>query len=235
MYSYPLTEEPMEIIKALLADDHAVIRSGIRSLLESEGDVEVIAEADNGQEALQQVQTHHPDLAILDIRMPIMNGLEATQRIRQVMPDTKILILSMHDDEEYILQSVDSGASGYLLKGSSKEEFLRAVRAVYSGEKYFSAEVSQVFVNSYLYGRSPARADKPPEPQKYDLTKREKQILRLLFEGVSNKDIAEQLNKSVRTVETHRFNIMKKLNVNNVVELLKKMEEEQGLKEFLYQ
>ena len=226
----------METIKALLADDHAVIRSGIRSLLESEGDVQVIAEANNGQEALTQVQAHQPDLAILDIRMPVMNGLEATQRIRKAAPDTKVLILSMHDDEEYILQSVDSGASGYLLKGSSKEEFLRAVRAVYAGEKYFSAEVSQVFVNSYLHGRSPARGTlTSAEPQTYDLTKREKQILRLLFEGVGNKEIAEQLNKSVRTVETHRFNIMKKLEVNNVVELLKKIEEEPRLKDFLYQ
>ena len=225
----------METIKALLADDHAVIRSGIRSLLESEGDIQVIAEANDGQEALQQVQTHHPDLSILDIRMPVMNGLEATQRIRQAVPDSKILILSMHDDEEYILQSVDSGASGYLLKGSSKEEFLRAVRAVHAGEKYFSAEVSKVFVNTYLHGRSPAHPASSPEPQTYDLTKREKQILRLLFEGVGNKEIAEQLNKSIRTVETHRFNIMKKLDVNNVVELLKKIEEEKGLKDFLYQ
>ena len=226
----------MQTIKALLADDHAVIRSGIRSLLESEGDVQVIAEANNGQEALQQVETYQPDLAILDIRMPVMNGLEATRRIRKAVPDTKILILSMHDDEEYILQSVDSGASGYLLKGASKEEFLRAVRAVHAGEKYFSAEVSQVFVNNYLHGRSPSRGTAAPaEPQTYDLTKREKQILQLLFEGIGNKEIAEQLNKSIRTVETHRFNIMKKLEVNNVVELLKKIEEEPRLKEFLYQ
>ena len=224
----------MKTIKALLADDHAVVRSGIRALLESEGDVQVIAEADNGQEALHQVQTHRPDLAILDIRMPVMNGLEATRRIRKETPDTKILILSMHDDEEYILQSVDSGASGYLLKGSSKEEFLRAVRTVQAGEKYFSAEVSQVFVNNYLHGRSSGPAPLA-ESRTYDLTKREKQILRLLFEGVGNKDVAEQLNKSVRTVETHRFNIMKKLAVKNVVELLKKVEEEPGLKEFLYQ
>lgn len=225
----------MEPIKTLVADDHAVIRSGIRALLESEGDIEVIAEASNGQKALQQVQAHQPDLAILDIRMPIMNGVEAARHIRREVPDTKILILSMHDDEEYILQSVDSGALGYLLKGSSKEEFLQAVRTVYAGEKYFSAEVSQVFVDSYLHGRSPGRVATAVEAQTYDLTKREKQILRLLFEGVSKKDIAEQLNKSVRTVETHRFNIMKKLEVKNVVELLKKIEEQRGLKEFLYQ
>ncbi len=228
-------EEKMETIKAILADDHGVVRSGIRSLLESEGDIQVIAEADNGQEAIQQVAALSPDLAIVDIRMPVMNGLEATQRIRQSAPNTKVLILSMHDDEDYILQSVESGASGYLLKGSSKEEFLRAVRTVYAGEKYFSADVSRVFVNNYLNTRKHQVAPATDQlDTSYDLTKREKQILRMLTEGISNKDIAEKLNKSVRTIETHRFNIMKKLGVNNVVELLKKVEDDRGLKEFLY-
>lgn len=227
--------ESMDHIKAILADDHAVVRSGIKSLLESEGDIQVVGEADNGQEALQQVATHHPDIAILDIRMPVMNGLEATQKISEAENNVKVLILSMHDDEEYILQSVECGAAGYLLKGSSKEEFLKAVRTVYAGERYFSADVSRVFVNNYL-NRKPS-VDPVPATQTqntYDLTKREKQILRLLFEGVGNKEIAEQLNKSIRTVETHRFNIMKKLGVNNVVELIKKIEEEPTLKNELY-
>ena len=225
----------MERIKAILADDHGVVRSGIKSLLESEGDIQVVAEADNGQEALQQVESFHPDIAILDIRMPVMNGLEASQKITQADENVKVLILSMHDDEEYILQSVECGAAGYLLKGSSKEEFLKAVRTVYTGERYFSADVSRVFVNNYL-NRKPAAVTKPTADiqNTYELTKREKQILRLLFEGVGNKEIAEQLNKSIRTVETHRFNIMKKLGVNNVVELIKKIEEEQVLKDELY-
>nr|WKN38372.1 response regulator transcription factor [Tunicatimonas sp. TK19036] len=227
--------ESMERIKAILADDHGVVRSGIKSLLESEGDIQVVAEADNGQEALQQVENLHPDIAILDIRMPVMNGLEASQKITQADENVKVLILSMHDDEEYILQSVECGAAGYLLKGSSKEEFLKAVRTVYTGERYFSADVSRVFVNNYL-NRKPTAVTKPNADiqNTYELTKREKQILRLLFEGVGNKEIAEQLNKSIRTVETHRFNIMKKLGVNNVVELIKKIEEEQVLKDELY-
>ena len=225
----------METIKAILADDHGVVRSGIRSLLESEGDIQVIGEADNGQEALQQVKQLNPDLAIVDIRMPVMNGIEATQQIRQQVPATKVLILSMHDDEDYILQSVESGASGYLLKGSSKEEFLKAVRTVYAGEQYFSADVSRVFVNNYLNNRRQTEPVPETAVETHDLTKREKQILRLLADGVGNKEIAEKLNKSIRTVETHRFNIMKKLGVNNVVELLKKVEEEKSLKDFLYQ
>ncbi|WKN45245.1 response regulator transcription factor [Tunicatimonas pelagia] len=225
----------MDHIKAVLADDHGVVRSGIKSLLESEGDIQVVAEAENGQEALQQVATYQPDIAILDIRMPIMNGLEATQKISEQEQKVKVLILSMHDDEEYILQSVESGAAGYLLKGSSKEEFLKAVRTVHEGERYFSADVSRVFVNNYL-NQKPSKVNRAPNVSQntYDLTKREKQILRLLFEGVGNKEIAEQLDKSIRTVETHRFNIMKKLGVNNVVELIKKIEDEQVLKGTLY-
>lgn len=227
-------EEKMETIKTILADDHSVVRSGIKSLLESEGDIEVIAEADNGLEALKKVEAYTPDLAILDIRMPVMNGIEATQKIRKTVPNTKVLILSMHDEENYVLQSVECGASGYLLKGSSKDEFLRAVRKVYAGEKYFSADVAKIFVNNYLSARRYAEPVEAQENQAFDLTKRERQILRMLSEGINNKEIAEKLNKSVRTIETHRFNIMKKLEVSNVVELLKKIEEEPGLKEALY-
>lgn len=227
----------MEPIKrAILADDHGVVRSGIKSLLESEGDVEIIGEASTGREAIEQVKLHQPELAILDIRMPELNGLEATYQISRQYPKTKVLILSMHDDEDYVLQSVENGASGYLLKGSSKEEFLKAVRTVHAGGQYFSADVSRVFVKNYLSARKPGAASAAAagaESPDYELTKRERQILRLITEGVSNKEIAEKLNKSVRTIETHRFNIMKKLDVSNLVELLKKIEEEKSLREAL--
>jgi DNA-binding NarL/FixJ family response regulator len=224
--------EPLK--RAILADDHGVVRSGIKSLLESEGDVEIIGEASTGREAIEQVKRHQPELAILDIRMPDLNGLEATYQISRQYPKTKVLILSMHDDEDYVLQSVENGASGYLLKGSSKEEFLKAVRTVHAGGQYFSADVSRVFVKNYLSARKPgaaAAAAAGAESHDYELTKRERQILRLITEGVSNKEIAEKLNKSVRTIETHRFNIMKKLDVSNLVELLKKIEEEKSLRE----
>jgi DNA-binding NarL/FixJ family response regulator len=228
-------EGKKDMIRALLADDHGVVRSGIKSLLESEGDVQVVVEAENGEEALQQIKKLTPELAILDVRMPLMTGLEVTQQVRKSGLPTKVLILSMHDDEDYVLQAIESGASGYLLKGSSKEEFLKAVRTVYKGEKYFSADVARVFIDSYLNVRKQAAPALQPEAKDYDLTKREKQILQMLADGIGNKEIAERLHKSVRTIETHRFNIMKKLDVNNVVELLKKVEEDKGLKEFLSQ
>ncbi|MEK6477155.1 response regulator transcription factor [Catalinimonas sp. 4WD22] len=228
-------EETRETIKATLADDHGVVRSGIKSLLESEGDIEVISEAENGQEALRQVKQLSPDLAILDVRMPEMTGLEVAKLIKKSGFTTKVLILSMHDDEDYILQAVESGASGYLLKGSSKEEFLKAVRTVHRGEKYFSADVSRVFIDSYLNTRHPQAPAPQTSAKDYDLTKREKQILMMLADGIGNKEIAGRLNKSIRTIETHRFNIMKKLDVSNVVELLKKVEDDKGLKDFLAQ
>ncbi|MDN3690542.1 response regulator transcription factor [Cyclobacterium jeungdonense] len=223
----------MEKIKVVLADDHLVVRSGIKNLLENEGDIEVIGEASNGEEALTVVEKLKPDLLIIDIRMPVMNGLEATKRLTQSTPSARSLILSMHDDEDYILQSIESGASGYLLKDTSKEEFLKAIKTVHQGGKYFSGDISQVLVNNYLTFKDRKVTNKTSGVNQYEITKREKQILKMIAEGIANKEIAEQLGKSIRTVETHRFNIMKKLKVNNVVELLKKIDEEPGLKEHI--
>jgi len=219
----------MQEIKVVLADDHVVVRNGIKMLLESAGEIIVIGEASNGQEALEVVKQLQPDVLIIDIRMPIMNGLEATGKLGSYSENTKALILSMHNDEEYVLQAMDSGASGYLLKDTSKEEFIKAIYNVSQGGKYFSGDISNVLVNSYLN----VKGNKPVKTyetiNQYDLTKREKEILKLIIAGINNKDIADQLGKSVRTIETHRFNIMKKLNVNNVVELIKKVEEESVL------
>ncbi len=224
----------METIKVILADDHGVVRSGIRTLLESEGDISVIAEASNGQEALEKVEQFQPDLLVVDIRMPVLNGIEATRRLPQYSTITKALVLSMHDDEEYILQSIESGAFGYLLKDTSKEEFLKAIRMVYHGEKYFSGEISGILVNNFMNFKRKEEPGVHADVHTYEITKREKQILRMLADGINNKEIAENLNKSVRTIETHRFNIMKKLKVNNVVELLKKVEDDRSLKEYIY-
>jgi DNA-binding NarL/FixJ family response regulator len=220
----------MEIIKVILADDHGVVRSGIKSLLETEKDIEVIAEASNGQEALEKVKTWRPDLIIIDVRMPVMNGIEATRKIHEEVPATRVLVLSMHDDEEYVLQALECGASGYLLKDASKEEFLKAVKMVYQGEMYFSGELSGLLVGGFRKKAVPTASEVSAA---YDLTRREKQILSMLTRGINNKEIADKLDKSVRTIETHRFNIMKKLKVNNVVELLKKVENERGLKELI--
>ena len=220
----------MEEIKVVLADDHVVVRNGIKMLLENEGEIKVIGEASDGYEALEAVKNLQPDVLVIDIRMPNMNGLEATSKLKSVSDRTKALILSMHNDEDYILQSVESGASGYLLKDTSKDEFLKAIRSVYHGGKYFSGDISNVLVNSYLTVKNPKSGANKDQGNDYELTKREKEILKLIYEGVGNKEIAEQLNKSIRTIETHRFNIMKKLKVGNVVELFKKVEEDAGLK-----
>lgn len=217
----------METIKVILADDHVIVRNGIKILLESEGEVEVIAEASNGQEAIDQVKQHHPDILISDIKMPVMNGLEATAALKRISPNTKTLILSMHDDEEYIIKSVEAGASGYLLKDTTKEEFVKALKSVLEGNKYFSGDISDVLVKGYL-NKNSGTSKKPSgdsKPQSaYHITKREKQILQLVYAGRSNKEIADELQKSIRTVETHRFNIMKKLGVGNVTELIRKID-----------
>ncbi|WP_163378782.1 response regulator transcription factor [Cyclobacterium sp. SYSU L10401] len=223
----------MEKIKVVLADDHVVVRNGIKNLLENEGDITVVGEASNGEEALAAVEKLKPDLLIIDIRMPVMNGLEATKILSKNPGSTRSLILSMHDDEDYILQSVDSGAAGYLLKDTSKDEFLKAIKTIHQGGKYFSGDISQVLVNSYLNVKDRKIVQPMGTAKRYEITKREKQILRMIADGMGNKEIAEQLGKSIRTIETHRFNIMKKLKVSNVVELLKKIEEEPGLKDHI--
>lgn len=220
----------MENISVVLADDHVVVRDGIKMLLENEDEINVIGEASDGAEALEVVRKLQPDVLVIDIRMPKMNGLEATSQLGNYSDKTKALILSMHNDEEYIVQSVESGASGYLLKDSTKNEFLKAIRSVSKGGKYFSGDISNVLVNSYLNSKKPNQEQSTVYENNFDLTKREKEILKLIYQGVGNKEIAEQLKKSIRTIETHRFNIMKKMKVGNVVELLKKIDEEQNLK-----
>lgn len=220
----------MDTIKVILADDHVIVRNGIKILLESEGEVEVIAEASNGQEAIEKVKQLKPDILISDIRMPIMNGLEATAELKKESPETKTLILSMHDDEEYIIKSVECGASGYLLKDTTKEEFVKALKSILEGHKYFSGDISDVLVNGYLNknigGSAPSGDSGTMVKTDYHITKREKQILQLVYEGHSNKEIADELGKSIRTVETHRFNIMKKLEVSNITELIRKIDSE---------
>ncbi|MFL0685584.1 LuxR family two component transcriptional regulator [Algoriphagus aquaeductus] len=224
----------MQPIQVVLADDHVVVRNGIKMLLENEKEITVIGEASDGIEALEEVKEKQPDLLIIDIRMPHMNGLEATSKLKNYSSKTRSLILSMHQDEDYILQAVENGADGYLLKDSSREEFLKAIRTVSQGGKYFSGDVSNILVNSLLNKKNPAsKAATTEEEHPYDLTKREKQILQLVYEGTGNKEIADSLGKSIRTIETHRFNIMKKLKVNNVVELLKKVDDEPNLKRSL--
>lgn len=211
----------MDKINIVLADDHVLVRKGIRAMLESDSDIHVVGEADNGAEALEAARRLHPDILVLDIRMPEMNGLEAAARLGSYSPDTKAVILSMHDSEEYVLQALNAGAYGYLLKDTDKAEFLKALRQVHSGAKYFSGAVSNILANRILEAK-PFTSKSTVEQDEYHLTRREKEILRMVIDGKHNKDIAEASGKSIRTIETHRFNIMKKLGVNNAIDMVNK-------------
>ena len=210
----------MEKINIVLADDHILVRKGIKAMLESEEELNVIGEAGNVREALEVARTLHPDILVLDIRMPEMTGIEAAARLSQFSPTTKALILSMHDSEEYVLQSLDAGAYGYLLKDTDKTEFVKALKQIHGGNKYFSGAVSNVLANRLLNAKSLVK--NPSIEDQYHLTKREREILRMIINGTPNKEIADSLNKSVSTVETHRFNIMKKLGVNNAIDMVNK-------------
>lgn len=209
-----------ETINIVLADDHVLVRNGIKAMLESDAAIHVIGEADNGRQALDAARLLHPHILVLDIRMPEMTGLEAAAQLDQYAPDTKALILSMHDSEEYVLQALDAGAYGYLLKDTDKTEFIKAIKQVRSGQKYFSGAVSNVLADRLLNAK-PLRATAPAEDP-YHLTRKEKEILSLVIDGKQNKQIADALGKSIRTIETHRFNIMKKLSVNNAIDMVNK-------------
>lgn len=212
----------------ILVDDHSLVRDGIRALLESETDLDVIGEGADGLEAIALVKEKNPDLLIIDIRMPKMTGIEAVQRLSKSNPEVKCIILSMHDSEEYILQSVAAGAKGYLLKDTGKAEFIKAIHAVQDGGKYYSGDISNVLVNNLLKPQ-PQTVEilKNPSPTStpFELTKKEIQVLELVLSGLTNQQISEKLQNSKRTVETHRFNLMRKMEVKNLMDLSKKAQE----------
>ncbi|WP_422082835.1 response regulator transcription factor [Ulvibacterium sp.] len=212
-------------IKIILADDHALVRDGIRALLEEESDMEVVGEVSNGYEALEMVSEKTPDILIIDIRMPELGGIETVERLNKSQAaETKCIILSMHDSEEYILKSVQAGASGYLLKDTDKNEFLKAIHAVQDGGKYFSGDISNVLVNNIISPKNQVtpQLSKKDKDIPFDLTNKELQVLELVLAGFTNKEISEKLQNSKRTIETHRFNLMKKMQVKNLMDLSKK-------------
>lgn len=206
-------------IKVLLIDDHHLVRKGIRLLLEDVEDIEVIGEASNGKEGLEKIKMLQPDLALVDISMPEMNGIEMVGQAKKQFPQFKSLILSMHNSEEYILQSLDAGACGYMLKDSTQEEMLRAIREVNKGERFFSNAVANLIINAYM--NLNRQVQHQNDKKKTILSDREKEIIALLIEGLNSKEIAEKLDLSVRTVDNHRANIMKRLQVRNTAELVK--------------
>ncbi|MBU2948360.1 response regulator transcription factor [Zobellia uliginosa] len=213
----------------ILADDHSLVRDGIRALLESESDLKVIGEASDGMEAIEMVNRNSPDLLIIDIRMPKMTGIEAVEKLSAQNSPVKCIILSMHDSEEYILQSVKAGARGYLLKDTGKVEFIKAIHSVREGGKYYSGDISNVLVNNLLGSgggtsiETPKKADSTSN--QFDLTNKELQVLELVLSGLTNKQISEKLQNSKRTVETHRFNLMRKMEVKNLIDLSKKAQQ----------
>lgn len=203
-------------IRILLADDHALVRAGLRALLENMTDVVVVAEASNGREALEVIRSLQPDIALMDIEMPELNGVEATLRLSQDLARTKVIVLSMHEQETYVRNALRAGASGYLLKGSLPTELELAIRAVHRGERYLSPRISGRVIDGYVSEAGPGAAD-PLER----LTSRQREVLQLVAEGHSTKDIAVRLNLSVKTVETHRADIMTRLDIHDVPGLVR--------------
>lgn len=200
-------------IRLVIADDHIVVREGLVSLLNDEPDIQVLGQAGSGQEAVAQARKYRPDIILLDISMPDLNGLEATRMIKTELPHTKILILTMHDQNAFFFEALRAGASGYILKGSRSEKLLDAIRDVHSGGIYLSPELAGGLVQDYI--------QRNPEPLENDpLTEREREVLSLIAQGLTNSEIAEKLTLSVNTVKTHRLHIYRKLELRNRSELI---------------
>jgi len=203
-------------IRILLADDHTVVRQGLRKLLEERPDWEVIAEAGDGREAVRLAEQHKPDVAILDVAMPLLNGIEATRQITKRAPSTRVLVLSMHADEAYVTQILQAGATGYLLKDSADVDLLKAVSEAAQGRSFFSPAIARVMLDDYVR----QLADKGVTDRYESLSAREREIFQLIAEAKTNKEIAALLNVSPSTVETHRAHIMEKLDLHSAAEIV---------------
>jgi len=201
--------------KVVIAEDHTILRAGLQALLTAKSNLEVVGEAEDGYDAIHCVEKLRPDLVLMDLSMPRLNGMEAIRDIKKNLPEIKILALTVHNTEEYILATLQAGADGYLLKDSTHDELLTAIESVLKGKSYLSPDVSSKVIEGYLQGR--------PQRKTYSswdsLSRREREVLKLIAEGGRNKEIANYLCISVKTVEKHRSNLMKKLNLHNVAEL----------------
>jgi DNA-binding NarL/FixJ family response regulator len=202
-------------IRVLLADDHSLFRAGIQALLTQIDGVDVIGEADTGRKALELVRSHAPDVVLMDIAMPEMNGLETASRVTKEFPHVRIIMLSMHAGEEYVMQALRAGASGYLLKDAATSELELAVRAVARGETYLTPTISKRVIDDYLMRTTGASSSTD------QLTKRQREILQLIAKGYTSKEMAQMLNLSPKTIETHRTQLMKQLDIHDVAGLVR--------------
>lgn len=207
----------MPKIKLVLADDHAVVRSGLRMLLQAQPDMEIVGEADSGSQALAQVTSLRPDIILMDIQMPGMNGIEATRQIKEVCGETAVLALTMHEDDQYFFEMLQAGASGYLPKRAAPDELVHAIRTVSRGEVFLYPSLATRLVQSYLGGEAGSES----EALVSDLTPREQEVLVHIAEGLTNPEIADKLVISAKTVDRHRENIMRKLNLHSRIDLVK--------------
>lgn len=206
----------MDKTRVLLAEDHTIVRKGLRSLLDKETGIKVVGEAEDGREAIAKAEELHPDVVVMDIAMPGLNGLEATRQIKKRFPDMKILILTMHTNEEYVLQTLNAGASGYLVKKAAPAELISAINAVHKGDSFLSPSISRTVIDEYI-----RRSKEISEGEEgfEQLTVREREVLQLIAEGRKTREIAELLYISIKTVETHRAHIMDKLDIHSTAEL----------------
>ncbi len=206
----------MKTVRILLADDHTVVRKGLRLLLENVPEFQVIADAANGRDAASLAEQHRPEVVVMDVAMPILNGIEAARQIVAKLPNTAIVFLSMHSDESYVLRALKAGARAYLLKDSAEYDLIQAVKAVSEGKAFFSPAISKMLVEDYMRQMK----ERGVEDSFELLTPREREVLQLLAEGKNNKEAASLLNLSLYTVETHRSNIFQKLNLHSQAELI---------------
>ncbi len=203
-------------VRILLADDHTIVRQGLRKLLEERPEWEVVAEAGDGREAVRLAEQHRPDVAIVDVAMPLLNGIETTRQITKRVPNTRVLVLSMHADEAYVTQILQAGATGYLLKDSADVDLLKAVEEAVSGRSFFSPAIARVMLDDYRRQLT----DKGVSDRYEILSEREREIFQLIAEAKPNKEIAALLNVSTSTVETHRAHIMEKLDLHSAAEIV---------------
>jgi len=209
-------KKPMQKIRVILADDHTVVRQGLRALLIAEGDIDIVGEAENGRQAVQIVRKLTPDVAVIDIAMPQLNGLEATRQITKTVPSTKVLILSSYSDDEYVQQLTEAGAAGYLIKQTAANELLKAIREAHRGNAYFSPSIAKRLRDQC---REAFVSGQPSRRRTDQLTAREAEVLQLIAEGRANKQIAAELCISIKTVEKHRQQVMNKLGIHDVAGL----------------